>query len=482
MALTRWSLDKLVAWIGSAALTVLFVPTTLWFALSVSLSAERALIERGQSLGTALAGQVVDALLLEDHLALDDALRKATLADSEIRYICVEGTRGEVVGHTFASGYPVGLADLWRESGGQPAKFRTAQGPLVDVPTAILDGQLGTVHIGLSRAALLRSAQSTMWVMGAALLGGLTIVFAGAQLLAARVSLPLRRLEERISRYPEEQSADCCEDVLGTREVESLARGLADMTKRLGALERERAATQEQMVHAERLAALGELAAGLAHEVHNPLDGMQECMRYLDADPNKGERAAKYYPMLQSGLGRIAAVMRGILTFAHSGQKVSLEPCLLRDVFDSLRLLTEVHLSDRHVRLTWQDPGECVCLCDRVGLEQAALNLILNAAEAAKESARPQVRIEGKCDAQWAYLVTEDSGPGVPERLREQVFVPFFTTKPAGKGTGLGLSVSRQLMRAAGGDITLAPEAGSLGGSRFTIRLRKASRTECENA
>ena len=253
------------------------------------------------------------------------------------------------------------------------------------------------------------------------------------------------------------------------------------MVRRLKSLEQERATNMDRMVHAERLAALGELAAGLAHEVNNPLDGMLECVRFLDVDPEKSERASKYYPMLEDGLGRISKAMHGMLTFARMGQRVSLETCPVADLVGSQIMLVQPRLEESHVRLTWHEPGWCVCRCDRQGLAQAVLNLVLNAAEAASESPDPHVQIEAYCDSELVYLAVEDSGPGVPEELRLRVFDPFFTTKPRGKGTGLGLSVSRQLIRAAGGDVELSPKPGSLGGARFVIRLPRVSGVECEH-
>jgi C4-dicarboxylate-specific signal transduction histidine kinase len=143
----------------------------------------------------------------------------------------------------------------------------------------------------------------------------------------------------------------------------------------------------------------------------------------------------------------------------------------------SLEPLVKTHLDGRRVRLEWKRPGAGVCLCDRHGFAQAALNLILNAAEAVEGRPEAVVRIEARCDAKWVYLVVEDSGPGVPAEIRERIFDPFFTTKSPGKGTGLGLPVSRRLIRTAGGDVELAPEPSPLGGALFVLRLPRADGT-----
>jgi signal transduction histidine kinase len=117
-------------------------------------------------------------------------------------------------------------------------------------------------------------------------------------------------------------------------------------------------------------------------------------------------------------------------------------------------------------------------MCDRRGVGQAVLNLLLNAVDAAEQGQQPEVRVQASSDSDWAYLLVDDNGPGVSEEIRDRIFVPFFTTKPPGKGTGLGLSVCRQLIRAVGGDVYLAREPGPLGGARFVVQLPRASALE----
>ena len=478
MALSRWSLDRLLVWIGTTALVLVFVPMALLLTQNVLASAERSLSQRGRSLAGIVAGQIVEPMLVDDRPSLHAALRKAASADAQARYVCVEGPSGEVVAHSFDGGYPRGLRELWQRSPGQVLHFKTDSESLLDIPFPILEGQLGTLHMGISRSGAIRAANQIMWLMGIALAGGLSVVVAGGHVVASRVSRPLRELEAKVSLFPQEAVGEESLRSTGTQEVEELARGFGNMIRRLGALERDRAATQERMVHAERLAALGEMAAGLAHEVHNPLDGMLECLVYLEADPDKSQRAAKYYPMLQEGLERIASAMREMLTFARSGQRLRLEACNVPDILEALELLVQAQLRGRSVRLSWHSAGTCACLCDRQALVQAGLNLVLNAAEAAGGGADPAVQIEATCDSEWAYISVGDSGPGVPDKLRERVFEPFFTTKPPGKGTGLGLSVSRELIRASGGELALSPQPGSLGGARFVIRLPKVPPAE----
>ena len=481
MKTNRWSLDRLLLWCGTAAIVVLFVPMGVYMTHAVSFSAEQSVAASGQSLARTVSGQIVESLLLEDRLAIHDALHKAIDAGQDVRYLCVVNANGQIVAHTFPRGCPPALMELWSSHQDEKIRFETDEGTVLDISVSLLDGQMGALHAGMSCEKVAEATDRLLWWQGAALAGALMFIVVGVRIASAVVTGPLHRLEARVSRFPNQDDPRDDQPVRGTREVTSLAERFSDMVARLVLLEREREASQERMVQAERLAALGELAAGLAHEVHNPLDGMLECVRFLEADPEKTTRAAKYYPMLAEGLQRIARTMRDMLTFARLGEDLSADVCSVSEVIEALELLVESNLGERHVRLTWDGATTCACLCNHQGLSQAGLNLILNAADAVEGRDDPQVRIEACCNDKNVYITVEDSGPGVPENLREDIFAPFFTTKPPDKGTGLGLSVSRQLIRAAGGELELSPEPGSLGGARFVISLPLAPASESQD-
>ncbi len=407
MGLKRWSLDRLTTWIGTMAVLVLFVPTGVYLIHSVSSSAEQNLAKYGKSLVNTLAGQIIEPLLLGDRLALYNALGKAASADGEVRYLCIESEDGDILVGSPARGYPPALSRLWREHPGEVILFRSEDGPLMDVSTPLLGGHLGTLHAGMSRSRTSRSGDRLFWLLGVALVMTLSVVLVVARVITISVGRPLHQLEAAVSLYPQRPINISDLKVFGTSEVESLAKGFIDMVRRLDLFERDRAATQERMIHTERLAALGELAAGLAHEVNNPLDGMQECLRYLQRDPNKSSRADKYYPMLSEGMQRIASAMREMLTFARSGQNTSIVEYRIAEVVNASQLLVEANIGGAGVDISWRLPEDCVCMCDSHGLAQVLLNLVLNAAEAAQDSSHPQVKIEATYDRQWANISVE---------------------------------------------------------------------------
>ena len=218
-------------WIGTVALAVFVGPVGLYAARHVSTSTERSLTARGRVLGETLARQVVNPMLLNGNLAMYSMLHKSASVDEEVRYLCIENASGEVVAHTFARGYPAALAKLWQERRGQVIPFRTKDGRLMDIPVPIMAGRLGTLHVGMSRRQATAAARRTAWVLGFGLAGALAAVLLGARLVAARVSLPLRRLEAEVSRFPKRAVDEEGLGASGTREVASLANRGIDLTQ-----------------------------------------------------------------------------------------------------------------------------------------------------------------------------------------------------------------------------------------------------------
>jgi len=201
------------------------------------------------------------------------------------------------------------------------------------------------------------------------------------------------------------------------------------------------------------------------------LDGVIECVRHLSADPAQSERARRFLPLAREGLTRIERVMRQMLSFARAPGPSAVEPCHVGELIRGVAGLVEGRLAKRGVGLKWDVAGDCSCLCDRQSVEQALLNLILNASDAVQDRPGARIRLRGECDDRWVRLSVEDNGPGVPGELREKVFEPFFTTKEPERGTGLGLTVSRQNLRHCGGDIIL--DGSPSGGACFLMLLPK---------
>lgn len=233
---------------------------------------------------------------------------------------------------------------------------------------------------------------------------------------------------------------------------------------------------QQRLVALNKLAAVGEFALGVAHELNTPLGAV---MIQLDAanmalDRQRYDRAAEKVASAERAAEGAREIVAKLLFYSRSGGDGAGLVDLRRVVVDTLSLLGK-QLSYDNLALA-VEASEAAWVWGRANeLQQVFTNLLLNARDAVleQEPAARRLTVEIAVQDDEVLLRLTDSGPGVPEALRERLFEPFFTTKSAGQGTGLGLSVSSQIMSQHGGRLTV--ENVPAGGARFTMRLPRAS-------
>ncbi len=233
-------------------------------------------------------------------------------------------------------------------------------------------------------------------------------------------------------------------------------------------------AMQAQLIHSEKMAAIGQLVSGIAHELNNPLTsiaGLSELLVQpgLLSDPAP---AREHLRVIHAQAERAGRIVRNLLTFARKGGQ-DRTPVDLNDVVSRTALLIAYDLEQRQIDLVRElSPDPVVVLGDRQELQQVLLNLIMNAAQAMsgpEPAVLRRLTLGTRRQAGEALLRVTDTGPGVPAVKVPQLFTPFFTTKAPGHGTGLGLSLSYGMVEAHGGRITYEPARG--GGAEFTVWL-----------
>ena len=222
---------------------------------------------------------------------------------------------------------------------------------------------------------------------------------------------------------------------------------------------------ERERAHADRLAIVGRIAAGVAHEVNNPLAFILENVRYL-RDRSRGTELAKddeVFADVQLGLDRIRRIVDDLRTFCRTESAV-VEAVSLRVVADEALRIAALRLGRTAVVI--EVPDLPPVRGNRTRLVQVVVNLLFNAADALEGKAG-KVSVVGSRTKAGLRLVVEDDGPGIPPEVLSRLFQPFLTTKAPGKGTGLGLAVSREYVERAGGSLSVENRAE--GGARFII-------------
>jgi PAS domain S-box-containing protein len=230
---------------------------------------------------------------------------------------------------------------------------------------------------------------------------------------------------------------------------------------------------ERQLRISERLGSLGLLTAGVAHEINNPLEGIENYLALLDREGTDPARRSRYLEMIRYGFRRIRDIVRDLSSFARPEVKGSTAD--LREVVERALGMVRYDRSFRTIEVGREGlDSPLVVLGDAGRLEQVFINLLLNAARAMKSEGRIAIAARAadagaEAHEPWVEVVVEDTGPGIPEEVIGRIFDPFFST---GDGTGLGLSISYGIIRALGGDIRAENRAE--GGARFVLRLPEA--------
>lgn len=223
---------------------------------------------------------------------------------------------------------------------------------------------------------------------------------------------------------------------------------------------------QEALVRSEKMAAMGQFAGGIAHEITNPLASMDSLLQLMQRNP--GVARPEAVSALREQVQRIHRTIRQLTAYAHPG-KGRIEAAPVNDVVvASLEMLVFDKRMDR-ARVVSELSDAGTAMMNPQAIQQVLTNLILNALDATAGREGARVVVSTHREPGWCVLCVRDNGSGIAEEHLARLFEPFFTTKPVGQGTGLGLSISARLVREGGGEISVESRAGE--GATFTIRL-----------
>ncbi len=274
--------------------------------------------------------------------------------------------------------------------------------------------------------------------------------------LLDRLRRSYEELETRAARVEDELYRTNRELESKVRELDRLLSERTEMTERLHA--------------ADKMAALGTMAAGIAHEIRNPLNAVKGFAALLLRRPDLDERFRRWCQLILDGASEADEIVENILSLG-SPQRVRLEviqPCqLLEDaVRASLPSGGPAGCARERARVHVRTDAPAF-LGDRIKLRQGVRNLITNALDAQPGEAQVDVSLAHECEA--IVIRVQDAGPGVPASIRSRVFDPFYTTRA--EGSGLGLALVSAIARLHGGEARVSPEPSPLGGAEFLLRF-----------
>lgn len=336
------------------------------------------------------------------------------------------------------------------------------------------------------------NARISMWIVISVSVGGVLLLCGLLRFFYGWVFYPIRDLEQGANRVAH-GDFDHRINVHSGDEMQDLAAAFNDMTGRLQEMYRDLARQvnerSRQLVRSERLVSVGFLAAGVAHEINNPLASIAFCSEALQqrladlldgrtpprpamntiagrAESNR-EVVAKYLRMIHDEAFRCKGITERLLEFSRGGER-SREETDLAEIVQSVLDMMEHHEHRKGKEILFESVGHVKAWVNAPQIKSVVLNLVANALDSMEDGGTLRITLtqrEGK-----AVMKFVDTGCGMTEEVLENIFEPFFTRSRTGKGTGLGLSISHRVITEHGGEIE-AVSPGLNQGSTFTVRL-----------
>ncbi|MCG6921507.1 MAG: HAMP domain-containing protein [Acidobacteria bacterium] len=439
-----------------------------------------ALEQRARSLGAALAVPVTDALMNKDlGLTADTGLTDTYISEilasnrDSMLYVIVTDAAG-VVTHT----------NLWSMVG-EPFERALDRSSIVHQPDAEIrsadDGERilevreplhvstkfwGSLAVGFSLEPVEQRIEvivSRLVVIALLVIAANSIISAISMEWLIRPILALHQVMQRAGGG--DLSARAA--VRRHDEIGELARAFNGMMDELEESREREKVRRSQLAHTEKMAAVGTLAAGVAHEVNNPVAGVLTCIENMQADPENREMRERYLSLIHDGVKRIELTVASLLDFSRP-RSMRIGPTSLNQSLTQVLDLVRFQLRKGGVESRLDlDPRNPWIAGDRFQIEQLFLNLMLNALQAMPDGGTLTLRT--RRHGAWELVEIGDTGTGIPEAIRERIFDPFFTTREVGHGTGLGLAVSYNIAAAHGGGIEVETTEGE--GSVFRVLL-----------
>ncbi|RMF10490.1 MAG: HAMP domain-containing protein [Candidatus Neomarinimicrobiota bacterium] len=318
------------------------------------------------------------------------------------------------------------------------------------LPLHIYGKQMGVLQIVFSRQQdfirIARFRHVMLWVSLVVFITGVILAF----IIARTLARPIKDLAGQMASVRDLSRAAPVRVTRGD-EIGVLQKSFGQMLERLKTLDHQREKEQQALIQTEKLASVGTLVSGLAHEINNPLAGIQNCLRRIENHPENIEQTRKYAQLMASALSRIDDIVTSLLNFTRK-RDMSILPVNLNQILDATLNLLEMQKTAANIRFRKRlaDPLPQAS-GDAQYLSQVVMNLLLNAMDEMPEGG--EITLETGADESRVFMKIRDQGSGIPKPIQHKIFDPFFTTKPTGKGTGLGLSVVHSIVEQHQGTI-----------------------------
>lgn len=432
----------------------------------VFINAFRGELEkRAVSVAGNLADRVANNLLMKDFFQITGALNEVLAKERDVEYIFVTNQDGYIIAHTFDAGYPGDIL-TWNPLKSRSQNIQlldTEKGYIRDIGVNIFPGTKSELHLGMREDSLLDTLRQARYVTYPMIIFVILLGIIASFIFSRLITEPLNKFVDFTKVLGRGEYGKKVDVPYGD-EIGYLARNFNTLSIQLKNAKKkmEEAYTYTHLLQAEKLSSIGQISAGLAHELKNPMTTLKMLFQEFREQPDMTKEDAE---VISSEIEKIDNVLSNFIGFVkQKGLKYS--EVKLDALIDHVLSLATYDIENFHIEI-YKDMIESLppVHADRSLLEQVFLNLIINAVHAMPDGG--EIRISGKTDEMFTEVMIWDRGCGIPSDIRSKIFDPFFTTKA--EGTGLGLSIAYNIINSHGGKLFFNSNEGK--GTVFTVRL-----------
>jgi signal transduction histidine kinase len=291
-------------------------------------------------------------------------------------------------------------------------------------------------------------------------------------------NLEIKRTHEKLLEFVRiienaaERILDVKVDIEGSSEITLLCQSFNRMIDRIRESNIELKKTHKKLLQSQKLASIGILASGVAHEVNNPLGGLFNCVEMLEEKGEDKDFRQRYLDLLKDGLSSIENTVGKLLWMSSKGEKITQDIEVKQALSDAFGLV-EYKLKKSNISYKQNIEAGLTVRIDPIDLQQALINLMINAVQSMTEGGI--LTINAFCKESKVILEVSDTGEGIEEKDILKIFDPFYTTKPPGEGTGLGLWLTYDIVNSYGGEIAVTSRKNK--GTTFSVKFNNKSET-----
>lgn len=435
--------------------------------------------KEGRLLGETLAIPIINDLIYErlglveeggliDNYILEIFNRK----DVDLFYIAILDEEGKVISHNNIAEYGKVYADPLTTNTLKADRTTIQRIPAGEhqaldfgVPLSIGKKRWGSLKFSISLEKVEREILATVKKIIILTMVLLVTGFAIILLLTRRFIGPITQLANTMEKARGDY-LDIRVEVKGHDELAVLGERFNSMIERIRRANEELKKTHEKLVQSEKLASIGILAAGVAHQINNPLGGIFNCLQMLQQHGGNPPLREKYLELVTEGFDRIETTVSKLLWMSRKGEHAP-EDMNIRNSVDGVYSFLEYKMKKAKIAFKNEVAADLRFTFDVHDFQQLLLNLFINAIHAMNNGGTLEIKGYRKDSAVSIEVI--DNGCGIEQENIGKIFDPFFTTKPTGEGTGLGLWLTYEIIRNYRGEISVESETGK--GSRFIIRF-----------